>query len=221
MLRPSSARSRLASSVAPATHDGIPLDLSLSRDIPGRLRIARASGVIAASTHHDIGTCLLDASNEIVAANDEAIQLLMYPESAGECCDARCSQIIRALAISSQRSEDGSWRAELRSGRRHYLCHAIRMTGPTPGGLTTHTVVLIERPLTNGAALSRLSFDFGLTKREAEAVGLLSGGLTNKEIARCMHVSAHTVKTVLHHIMIKMKMSTRAGIVGALIARTV
>lgn len=55
---------------------------------------------------------------------------------------------------------------------------------------------------------------YKLTPREREAVLLLSQGLTSKEIARRMDISAHTVKAFLHLIMLKLGVTTRSGIVG-------
>jgi len=172
------------------------------------------------STPQSIGVCLLNATNEVVAANDEATGLLAYPESASGGVDARCVQEIQALATTSQQAQGDAWCAELRSGRRRYLCRAIPLRTQNGDPIATPTLLLIERPRTNRDALSRLSADFHLTRREVEVVDLLERGLTNKEIASAMRVSANTVKTLVHLIMIKLGISTRAGIVGALIART-
>ncbi len=55
---------------------------------------------------------------------------------------------------------------------------------------------------------------FHLTSREREAVEFLSEGLTSKEIAQRMGISPNTVKVFLRLVMIKMGVSTRAGIVA-------
>ena len=167
------------------------------------------------------GVCLLNASNDVIAANDEASRLLAYPESARGRLDVRCLQKIRALVASSQQAHGEARCAEIRSGRRRYLCRTIPLTGQTDNPLGTQTLLLIERPPTYQGALARLSADFHVTRRELEVVDLLARGLTNKEIASAMRVSANTVKTLVHFIMIKLRVSTRSGIVGALIARTV
>jgi DNA-binding CsgD family transcriptional regulator len=53
-----------------------------------------------------------------------------------------------------------------------------------------------------------------LTQREQETVKLLLQGLTSKEIAVRMEISANTVKAFVRLVMIKMGVSTRSGIAG-------
>ena len=60
----------------------------------------------------------------------------------------------------------------------------------------------------------RLVERFHLTQRETEAASLLVEGLTNKEIAAHMQIAPNTVKTFLKLVMLKMDVSTRAGVVG-------
>jgi DNA-binding NarL/FixJ family response regulator len=54
-----------------------------------------------------------------------------------------------------------------------------------------------------------------LTPREQETVALLATGLTNKEISARMGVSVNTVKAFLRSVMLKLGVTTRAGVVGA------
>lgn len=48
-----------------------------------------------------------------------------------------------------------------------------------------------------------------LTTREREILALIGTGMTNKEIARRLNISDHTVKTHLHHIYVKLDKSGR------------
>ena len=48
-----------------------------------------------------------------------------------------------------------------------------------------------------------------MTKREREVVALIADGLTNKEIADKLHLSAYTVKSHIHNILEKMVLNTR------------
>jgi DNA-binding NarL/FixJ family response regulator len=48
-----------------------------------------------------------------------------------------------------------------------------------------------------------------MTKREREVVGLISNGLSNKEIGKKLHVSTFTVKSHIHNIMEKLALHTR------------
>jgi DNA-binding NarL/FixJ family response regulator len=73
---------------------------------------------------------------------------------------------------------------------RSALLHALRsLIGPTP------TVRAIE--------------EGRLTHREEEIFNLVGRALTNKEIARQLEISDHTVKTHLHRIYVKLRQSGR------------
>lgn len=63
--------------------------------------------------------------------------------------------------------------------------------------------------------------DMELSAREREVMGLVAKGLLNKEIARELHVSPHTVNDHLKSIYPKLGVSTRAGATSAWLSRTV
>ena len=63
-----------------------------------------------------------------------------------------------------------------------------------------------------GEDKSKLKDAVRMTKREREVIGLLSDGLSNKEIAQKMHVSTFTVKSHVHNIMEKLALHTRLEI---------
>jgi DNA-binding NarL/FixJ family response regulator len=52
----------------------------------------------------------------------------------------------------------------------------------------------------------------GLTTREREVAELIAEGLSNKEIARRLHLTLGTVKYYVHHILDKMGLQSRVGI---------
>ena len=52
--------------------------------------------------------------------------------------------------------------------------------------------------------------DAGLTSREREITGLIERGLSNKEIARELHIEVPTVKNHVHHILEKLRVSRRS-----------
>lgn len=51
-----------------------------------------------------------------------------------------------------------------------------------------------------------------LTQREKEVVGLISEGLSNKEIATRLHIATHTVKSHVQDILEKLTLSSRLQI---------
>lgn len=51
-----------------------------------------------------------------------------------------------------------------------------------------------------------------LTVREREIIGLISEGLSNKEIATRLHIATHTVKSHVHNILEKLALNSRLQI---------
>lgn len=51
-----------------------------------------------------------------------------------------------------------------------------------------------------------------LTQREREIVGLISEGMSNKEIAMHLHIATYTVKSHVHNILEKLALSSRLQI---------
>jgi DNA-binding NarL/FixJ family response regulator len=51
-----------------------------------------------------------------------------------------------------------------------------------------------------------------MTKRERQVISLVADGLTNKEIAQVLHLSAYTVKSHIHNILEKLALHTRVQI---------
>jgi DNA-binding NarL/FixJ family response regulator len=60
-----------------------------------------------------------------------------------------------------------------------------------------------------GAALPLAAKESKLTQREREIMLLIRAGMSNKEIARRLAISDHTVKTHLHHVYVKLHRSGR------------
>jgi DNA-binding CsgD family transcriptional regulator len=99
------------------------------------------------------------------------------------------------------------------SGRRTYICRAFLLKSNGKSANGTATLVMLDRGRPGRFALSKVAQQFRLTQREQQAVALLLQGLTNKEIAEIMGVSANTVKAFLHIATVRIGVSTRSGIV--------
>lgn len=69
---------------------------------------------------------------------------------------------------------------------------------------------ILEANMTTGTSVPDESIV--LTRREQEVVGLISEGLSNKEIALRLHIATHTVKSHVHNILEKLTLSTRLEI---------
>ena len=61
---------------------------------------------------------------------------------------------------------------------------------------------------------------YRLTTREVEIVKYISEGWTNKEIARHLEISEHTVKEHVRHLLKKTKTTTRTGILAQIFQET-
>lgn len=61
---------------------------------------------------------------------------------------------------------------------------------------------------------------YRLTSREVEIVKYISEGWTNKEIARHLKISEHTVKEHVRHLLKKTKTTTRTGILAQIFQDT-
>jgi len=61
---------------------------------------------------------------------------------------------------------------------------------------------------------------YRLTHREVEIVKYISEGWTNKEIARHLTISEHTVKEHVRHLLKKTKTTTRTGILAQIFQDT-
>jgi DNA-binding NarL/FixJ family response regulator len=95
----------------------------------------------------------------------------------------------------------------LKGCTRDELLTAIRTAG---AGETTWTREELRR-VTGALATPRLAADVEvpLTQRESEVLKQLAYGLTNKEIARTLHISYETVKEHVQHILRKIGVTDR------------
>ena len=80
-----------------------------------------------------------------------------------------------------------------------------------------HIMVLLEKvTATRAVDLVEAKQKFNLTSREAELLGYLTRGHTNKTIADTMFISEHTVKDHIKNIMKKIGVKHRGEIIAAL-----
>ena len=168
------------------------------------------------------GLVVVDASLNLIASNAEAVRILAFPDRVEEIRqpDIWISGKIRARLVQHHARSRTVFVKEFVSARRTYSCSSwplgVRANGSSaePPAL----VLALERKSNGALTIATLSERFGLTQREQETVKLLLQGLTSKEIAGRMGISANTVKAFVRLVMIKMGVSTRSGIVGKIVA---
>ena len=175
------------------------------------------------------GFIVLDAGLKVIASNSEVMQILTFPGEPekshslnGWLTDTFHSKLVDKQLPSGIASE-------VQSSRRTYSCRTFPLNClenskqssahsqlPLCQSLLTESllIVMIERKNNQATSIEQLSERYGLTPRERETVQFLVEGLTSKEIAERMKISANTVKAFIRLVMMKMGVSTRSGIVG-------
>jgi DNA-binding CsgD family transcriptional regulator len=167
------------------------------------------------------GFIVADASLKPLYANNEAISILTYPgsptQNTADLFQKKVLPVLNGHTAQAQKTYSQA-AAKVKSGRRTYYCRAFLLNnngkGPTGGA----TLVVLERGTSGPVALSQVSKQFNFTQREHQAVALLLQGLSNKEIAESMGISANTVKAFLRMATIKMGAPSRFGIVTKILS---
>jgi DNA-binding CsgD family transcriptional regulator len=164
-----------------------------------------------------LGFLVADASLKPVFANNEAITILTYPGPSSQSLADLFQKKIRPPNLNAPHSPASGngfpSTTRLRSGRRTYFCRAFPLNSDGKGYKGDATLFVLERGISGPIALSQVSQQFNLTHRQHQAVALLLQGLSNKEIAKSMGISANTVKAFLHMATLRMGVSSRSGIV--------
>lgn len=165
------------------------------------------------------GVLLLTSSLDTVAYNQEALQILAFPNDPKRLQrlpSLLAGRIRRKIATRSFIEGQQSVR-EFKSGSRTYQCRAlILQPAEMPTGKARASIaLLIQRPPSAALSLKLRTWkEFELTRRERQTVELLLLGMTTKQIAHSMKLSPNTVKTYLRQIMTKMKVSSRTRILA-------
>jgi DNA-binding NarL/FixJ family response regulator len=79
-------------------------------------------------------------------------------------------------------------------------------------GSTVLPPLLVDSLFSQIVDKSKLKEAVRITKREREVIGLLSEGMSNKEIGQKIHISTYTIKSHIHNIMEKLALHTRLEI---------
>ena len=186
---------------------------------------------------------LLSASDEIevvgaAADGDEAVQLVLatrpdvalldlrMPKRTGDQVTevlAREAPEVRVLVLTTFADDDAILPA-LRAGAGGYLTKdatSEQLVGAIRDVAAGRTVLdpsvqrrLVELVAAPDPAAAPEADLGGLTRREVDVVRLVAEGLTNQQIARRLVVSEATVKTHLNHVLSKLEVDGRPGLVA-------
>jgi DNA-binding NarL/FixJ family response regulator len=154
---------------------------------------------------------------------------LRMPELDGAEVTAALAGTVRVLVLTTFADDDAVLPA-LRAGAAGYLTkdttsedllaavHAVA-AGQTmlDPAVQQRLVELLRSPApTPAPVLAEPNFDLGdgLTRREVDVVRLVAEGLSNQQIARRLVLSEATVKTHLNHVLSKLDVDGRSGLVA-------
>jgi DNA-binding CsgD family transcriptional regulator len=110
-----------------------------------------------------------------------------------------------------------SLRTQFRVGRCEYSCRTYLVEFHTKIFSQPIMAVHLEKISSVGDQVHEARVKYSLTEREEETLRGVSMGLTAKEVADLMNISPNTVKAFLRLIMIKMGVTTRAGIIAKIL----
>jgi hypothetical protein len=130
-----------------------------------------------------VGLLLVGLVRKLISANAEALRILAYFKVFPDVRSPKAFLGDRLGGFFFGKSrEEVAFFAEIRFGRRGYLCFFIFFVFLLSDFRVDLIAVLIERPVHEQAALRRLFEEYNLTPRE-RSVELLARGLTNNAIA--------------------------------------
>ena len=162
----------------------------------------------------------MDESLHRVWFNMEAVRILGYPQKPDSPKPLSADALREKLRanVGKQSPLRSPSLTELSSGRRRYLCRAFSLKPQGKGNRGPRVVVLLERSPRAQITLSAMCEEFQLTRREQEALELLSVGLCTKEIGSAMQISSNTAKVYVHMVMAKMGVSSRMEVLAKILS---
>jgi DNA-binding NarL/FixJ family response regulator len=176
----------------------------------------------------DSGVIVLDRSLTLLAADRGAAVILNDTTVPENGCSAhpRLPQHLLAIISNSTVTTQVPVTRYVRIGQLDYLCRTYYLHSHShshshnTNGCEPALVIHLARTVAATVTIDEVSSIYHLTEREKQILsGLSSMGLTNKELAERLNISCNTVKFFVRLLMIKMRVTTRAGIVAKLLDR--
>ncbi len=189
--------------------------IRFSKGIPKAAREQEEAQQKLSSAVGTVGFLLFDSTLGLTFVNDEAIRILAYPGHQEDTprLEKFLEGMIRSLDLKPHGTLEKYSVKRFMSGRRHYTCRLFLLSSCGRNLQQPMMALLIER-IPASADLLAMAEKLNLTQREYEAVQHLALGLTSKQIAARMGISANTVKAFLRLAMIKAGVTTRSGMIG-------
>lgn len=166
----------------------------------------------------EAGVVLMDPSLNIIAFDRGAATILNYPNPGAKAGSNSYIPVEILDLIRDRKPADRSpVKTHFRMGKNEYICRTY-MLETNDGALNEAMVALhLEKDSSANDAICDIVDKYHLTGREQEVLRGISLGLATKELADRMNISPNTVKAFLRLVMIKMGVTTRAGIVAKIL----
>jgi DNA-binding CsgD family transcriptional regulator len=171
----------------------------------------------------DDGLILMDLSLTPLAFDQGALTIFQYPhhDDCKPCANYSLPEEIRGVIGDHSPSALSSLNTRVRVGLREYSCRSYLVEADSTGFITHPIVALrLQRAHSVSETLDRVAANYHLTEREHETLRGVANGLTSKEMAFRMNISANTVKVFLRYIMIKVGVSTRTELAAKILTES-
>lgn len=166
----------------------------------------------------DEGIVIVDENFRLIAFDYGAkniLDIIGDRQAGSEVCGSLPRRLLDLVNGHSPQELDRLF--HLKIGQDEFTCRTFVVEPHEADGVRKMLALYLKRELSVAEAVHLIGMDYRLTGREQEALIGVSMGLTSKELATRMKISPNTVKAFLRLIMIKMGVTTRAGIVGKLL----
>jgi DNA-binding CsgD family transcriptional regulator len=171
----------------------------------------------------ETGLILLDHSLKVVAF-DRGASAIFRDQGLPSAGSSRSSCTLPKELLNTIRntkiSAVSSLRMYLRLSKHEYSCRAFLLEWQNWLSSQPMVAVYLEKVSSSNDAIHEVAIKYQLTNRELEVLRGISLGLSSKIMADRMDISPNTVKAFLRLIMIKMGVTSRAGIVANILNRT-
>jgi len=167
----------------------------------------------------EAGLLLMDLSLNVIAVDRGAAGILNCVNGHGVKTEPGSSlpQEIMDIVRNRKSITLSSSKTQFRVGRHEYSCRTHLIDFQTKVSSQPMMALHLEKVSSVGDQVHEARVKYNLTEREEETLRGISMGLTAKEVADLMNISPNTVKAFLRLIMIKMTVTTRAGIIAKLL----
>jgi DNA-binding CsgD family transcriptional regulator len=173
---------------------------------------------IGKSSHNSAdGVIVTDLALQPIALDSGAVAILGGAEPGAGNGPFRLPPVIRD-ALGARKPANGSAvRAQFRIDGITYTCCAHLVQPCNCRGADPMIAIILHKYFSVDDAVMAAAVEYSLTDREQEVFRGILMGETNKELAARMQRSPNTVKAFTRLIMIKMGVTTRAGLAGKLL----